>query len=101
MPQLYLQHKNKMSSLYAPKTIAGKSVGPIGYGMMSKLPCKRQRYAIAIAKHYLHSPHAVRRYYTRRGNQAIESRFGKWRHLLERRMNTVGNLPMHRLLKLS
>jgi pyridoxine 4-dehydrogenase len=29
-----------MSSLSAPKTIAGKPVGPIGYGMMSKLPSR-------------------------------------------------------------
>jgi hypothetical protein len=64
-PQLDLQHKNKMSSLSAPKTIAGKPVGPIGYGLMSKLPCKGQRCAITIAKHCLHSPHAFRRHYQR------------------------------------
>jgi pyridoxine 4-dehydrogenase len=29
-----------MPSLSAPKTIAGKPVGPIGYGLMSKLPCR-------------------------------------------------------------
>jgi pyridoxine 4-dehydrogenase len=35
-----------MSSLSAPKTIAGKPVGPIGYGMMSELPCKKRQCAV-------------------------------------------------------
>lgn len=31
-----------MTSLSAPKTIAGKPVGPIGFGLMSKLPNKQR-----------------------------------------------------------
>ena len=30
-----------MSFLSAPKTMAGKPVGPIGYGLMSELPFER------------------------------------------------------------
>ena len=38
-----------MSFSSAPKTIAGKPVGPIGYGLMSELPFKRQQCAVTVA----------------------------------------------------
>jgi len=83
-----------MSFSSAPKTIAGKPVGPIGYGLMSELRFKLRQCAVTVAKHHLHSPHAFRWHCSRRGHQANEGRFGKRCHFLERCTTLARNVDI-------